>query len=56
VTLVGLSKNHAMTFNHSATTRRSPGSGPDSYTTLLDATHIGEQHRHLLVLGSIDRR
>jgi hypothetical protein len=24
VTLTGLSKNHAMTFNHSATTRRAP--------------------------------
>ncbi|WP_234796982.1 DUF6188 family protein, partial [Mycobacteroides chelonae] len=28
VTLVGPSKNHAMTFNHSATTRRYRSSGP----------------------------
>src|SRR6185437_11290815 len=38
VSLDGLSKNHAMTFTHSATTRRAPLIRPDSYTTLLDAT------------------
>ena len=37
VALTGLSKNHAMTFNHSATTRRTADQS-DSYTTLPDPT------------------
>jgi len=41
VTLVGPSKNHAMTFIYPATTCRDLASRPDSYTTLLDATHSG---------------
>lgn len=44
-TLVGLSKNHAVTIFYPATTRRTYKSAPGSYTTLLDAT--GDTRRTL---------
>ena len=56
VTLVGLSKNHAMTFNHSGTTHRALTIRSDSYTTLLDATPDGDPLGKRVRVGKVVSR
>ena len=53
VTLTGLSKNHAMTFNHSATTRRYRRSGPTRTPLCWTQPCMGLLHER--VTGSVRR-